>query len=193
MAQKNDYELKYNKCQLSRKISIPMKYIGPNIKNLIDVKLSDELEGKCCIEGFVIPGSVNSTSYSSGLLESSDIIFQVILDCNIVCPVEGMLIACEVENITKAGIKAKIPGDLSPLVIFIARDHNFMETKFNNLVEKDNIVVKVIGQRYELNDTYISVIAEIKEKVQPVNEETKKIVKKKTLKSNAKPKLKLKE
>ena len=68
-----------------------------------------------------------------------------------------------------------------------------METKFNNLVEKDNIVVKVIGQRYELNDTYRSVIAEIKDKVQPVNEETKKIVKKKSLKSNAKPKLKLKE
>ena len=66
MAQKNDYELKYNKCQLSRKISIPMKYIGPNIKNLIDVKLADELEGKCCIEGFVIPGSVKKDHTLAG-------------------------------------------------------------------------------------------------------------------------------
>ena len=162
MAQKNDYELKYNKCQLSRKISIPMKYIGPNIKNLIDIKLSDELEGKCCIEGFVIPGSVNSTSYSSGLLESSDIIFQVILDCNIVCPVEGMLIACEVENITKAGIRAEISKyEKTPMVIFIARDHNYNNEDFNNVEEGGIIKVKIIGQRFELNDEYISVIAEI--------------------------------
>ena len=75
-----------------------------------------------------------------------------------------MLINAIAENITKAGIKAKIPGEYSPLVIFIARDHNYSNQKFNNIKENDEILVKVIGQRFELNDTYISVIGEVIEK-----------------------------
>ena len=196
MAQKNDYQLMPNKCQLSRKTSIPLKYIGDNIKSILTTKLLQDLEGKCTIEGYVMPSSVNVLSYSSGTIEGGDVIFHVVFECNIIHPVEGMLISCEVENITKAGIKAKIPGEISPLVIFVARDHNFMTSKFNNVNEKDIIVIKVIGQRYEINDKYISVIAEIKDKFQedkPKLETTKKIVKKKSLKSSAKPKLILKE
>jgi DNA-directed RNA polymerase subunit E'/Rpb7 len=185
-----------NKCQLSRKTSIPLIYIGDNIKSILSTKLLQDLEGKCTIEGYVMPSSVNVLSYSSGTIEGADVIFQVVFECNIIHPVEGMLISCEVENITKAGIKAKIPGEVSPLVIFVARDHNFMTSKFNNVNEKDMIVVKVIGQRYEINDKYISVIAEIKDKIQEEKsklEPTKKIVKKKSLKSSAKPKLILKD
>tara|TARA_B100000035_G_scaffold315453_1_gene336396 strand:- start:8434 stop:9024 length:591 start_codon:yes stop_codon:yes gene_type:complete len=196
MAQKNDYQLMSNKSQLSRKTSIPLKYIGDNIKSILNKKLLQDLEGKCTIEGYIMPSSVNVLSYSSGTIEGADVIFHVVFECNIINPVEGMLISCEVENITKAGIKAKIPGEISPLVIFVARDHNFMSSKFNNVNEKDMIVIKVIGQRYEINDKYISVIAEIKDKLQedkPNLEPSKKIVKKKSLKSSAKPKLILKE
>tara|TARA_B100001093_G_C26412511_1_gene836209 strand:+ start:44 stop:634 length:591 start_codon:yes stop_codon:yes gene_type:complete len=196
MAQKNDYQLMSNKSQLSRKISIPLKYIGDNVKSILNTKLLQYLEGKCTIEGYIMPDSVNVISYSSGTVEGSDIIFQVVFECNIIHPVEGMLISCEVENITKAGIKAKIPGEVSPLVIFVARDHNFNTSKFNNVNEKDIIIVKVIGQRYEINDTYISVIAEIKDKLQEEKvklQSSKKNIKKKSSKSSAKPKLILKE
>ena len=204
MAQKNEYQLMSNKSQLSRKVTIHMKNIGDNIKSILDIKLLQELEGKCSIEGFIMPSSINVISYSSGTVEGSHITFHVVFECNIVNPVEGMLISCEVENITKAGIKAKIPGELSPLIIFVARDHNFMEHKFNNINEKDTIIVKVIGQRYELNDNYISVIAEIKDKLNDEKSKVKddkskpetnnkKIIKKKSLKSTSKPKLILKE
>jgi len=47
------------------------------------------------------------------------------------------------------------------LVIFIARDHHFQNAYFNNINESDIIHIRVIGQRYELNDKFISVIAEI--------------------------------
>ena len=47
----------------------------------------------------------------------------------------------------------------SPLVIFIARDHHYKSNAFSNVKENDTIQVKVIGQRYELNDKYVSVIA----------------------------------
>ena len=184
----NEYKLMSNKSQLSRKVVVPMKYVGDNIKSILFDELSKIMDGRCAIEGFVMPGTIDVISYSSGLLEMSNVIFDVVFDCNIVCPVEGMLISCVVENITKAGIKAKIPGDISPLVIFVARDHNFMEHKFKDVKENDNIVIKVIGQRYELNDKYISVIAEISDK--PISSVKEK---KKSGRPPAKPKLKLKE
>ena len=77
-------------------------------------------------------------------------------------PTEGMVIECQAKNITKAGIRAEVHKyNPSPLVIFIARDHHFQNAYFNNINENDIIHIRVIGQRYELNDKFISVIAEI--------------------------------
>ena len=74
-----------------------------------------------------------------------------------------MIINCFAENITKAGIRALITKENSPLLIFVARDHNYMSSYFNSVKENDNIKVKVIGQRFELNDKYISIIASLVE------------------------------
>ena len=188
-SKKNDYELIYNKSQLTRKVLIPMNVIGDNIMTLIKNKLEKDICGKCSIEGFIQPDSIENITYSNGVLNKSNVQFQVVFECGVICPVEGMLISCVVENITKAGIKAKIKGEISPLVVFIARDHNYNNTKFNNIKEQEEILVRVIGQRFELNDTYISVIAELVDKPKMELIVEKKEKKKRT----AKPKLKLKE
>jgi hypothetical protein len=74
-----------------------------------------------------------------------------------------MLIECNPVAVTKAGIKAELTRfDPSPLVIFVARDHNYNNDYFNTIEEAGPpIKVRVIGQRFELQDTFISVIAEI--------------------------------
>ena len=77
-----------------------------------------------------------------------------------------MLISCVAKNITKAGIRAESDTDVpSPVVIFIAKDHHYSVSYFNEIQEGDKINIRVIGQRYELNDKYISIIGElVKEK-----------------------------
>jgi hypothetical protein len=53
----------------------------------------------------------------------------------------------------------------SPVVVFIAKDHHYNSAMFNEVKDGDKINVKVIGQRFELNDKYISIIGElVKEK-----------------------------
>ena len=74
-----------------------------------------------------------------------------------------MTIPCIVKNITKAGIRAQTDEEVSPVIIFIARDHHYMSQKFSNIKEGEIINAKVIGQRFELNDKYISIIAELVE------------------------------
>ena len=58
----------------------------------------------------------------------------------------------------------KVKEDPSPIVVFIARDHYYEKDYFNNVKEGDNIMIKVIGQRFELNDKYISIVAELSNK-----------------------------
>ena len=74
-----------------------------------------------------------------------------------------MKIRCTIKNVTKAGIRAEIVGDMSPVVIFIARDHHYQSKYFSERKEGEDISIKVIGQRFELNDKYISIIATLVE------------------------------
>ena len=73
-----------------------------------------------------------------------------------------MLISCVAKNITKAGIRAESSIEVpSPIVVFIAKDHNYNNAQFSEIKEGDKFTAKVIGQRFELNDKYVSVIAEL--------------------------------
>jgi hypothetical protein len=73
-----------------------------------------------------------------------------------------MRISCAVKNITNAGILAQVDdSEYSPLNIFIARDHHYNIPYFSELKEKDIIMIRVIGQRFELNDPFVSVIGEL--------------------------------
>jgi hypothetical protein len=90
------------------------------------------------------------------------IIFEIVFECDVCFPVEGMILSCVAKNITKAGIRAESATDVpSPVVVFIAKDHHYTNNYFSEIKEGDNINVRVIGQRFELNDKYISIIGEV--------------------------------
>ena len=84
-----------------------------------------------------------------------------------------MKIDCVIKNITKAGIRAETNEENTPMIIFIARDHYYGQNFMGDLQENDNIIVRIIGTRFELNDKYISVIADF---VQKKNKKKKKII-----------------
>jgi hypothetical protein len=149
---------------LERQIVLPMLNVGKNLMQTFDSYVKMNYEGKCSVEGFIKPGSINIISYSAGQNIAENIIFTVVFECQICCPVEGMKIPCIAKNITKAGIRAESKEDPSPIVVFIARDHYYEKDYFNNVKEGDNIMIKVIGQRFELNDKYISIVAELSNK-----------------------------
>tara|TARA_Y100000588_G_C14235536_1_gene917125 strand:+ start:344 stop:886 length:543 start_codon:yes stop_codon:yes gene_type:complete len=163
----------YMKSIMTRKISIPFNKIGSNIESLMQRQIVNEIEGQCIIEGFVKPRSVNILKYTSGKVEGVNCIFEVMFEASICRPVEGMRFKCIVKNITKAGIRAETAEIISPVVIFIARDHYHTDKYFSTIKNDDIITIKVIGIRYELNDKYISVIADL---VKPKKKEKKKVL-----------------
>lgn len=154
----------YSKALITRSISIPIVNVGKNIQETIQKYISINYEGICIVEGFVKPNSSKIVTFSSGLIKSTNIIFEVVFECQICSPVEGMLIKCIAKNITKAGIRAESSEESpSPIVVFVTRDHHYMNSYFSSIEEGNIFTAKVIGQRFELNDKYVSIIAEIVE------------------------------
>jgi len=157
----------YSRCLLTRKIVVPINLIGKNLDEVIEEYIHDNFEGKCVVEGYVKPKSSKIIRYSSGVIErGNNIVFEVLFECDICFPVEGMLISCSVKNVVKAGVRAESANEVpSPVVVFIAKDHHYNIQQFNEIQVGDIITVRVIGQRFELNDKYVSIIGElVKEK-----------------------------
>ena len=167
----------FSTAMITRRIPLNIIHVGDNIKQALEKKVAFDIEGKCIVEGYVKNGSCRVQSYSSGELSSNDVMFDVVIQCEVCCPVEGMHIECVAKNITEsAGIKAETEDEPSPVVIYVARDHHFNNSNFAKVKAGDKIKVRVIGQRYELNDPYISVIAELMEERSAKHSKKKKLV-----------------
>jgi hypothetical protein len=138
-----------------------MKHITNNLKNTMQQIIENEISNKCIVEGYIKPNSIVILSHSNGIQENQNIKFQVVFECLVCNPSEGQFINCVAKNITKAGIRAEVEEADNPLIIFVARDHNYLNKLFSNVKVDQKIVIRVIGSRFELHDSKISVIGEI--------------------------------
>ena len=153
----------YSRCLITKNISISITSIGKNIKETIEKIIAFNFEGKCLVEGYIKPKSSKIITYSSGLVErGTNISFEVVFECEICFPVEGTLVSCVAKNVTKAGIRAESDDEIpSPIIVYLARDHHYNNNQFAEIEVNDTFNVRIIGQRFELNDKYVSVIGEL--------------------------------
>ena len=148
---------------LTQKIVLNYNEVNSDLFNTLEVRLKQFNEGKCIKDGYVKNNSVKLLTYSGGELFSNKLVFECVFECLITNPVESMMLNCVAKSITKVGVRAELVTDdnVSPYIIFIARDHHYNNEIFSQIKENDMLQVRVLGQRYELNDKFISVIAEL--------------------------------
>jgi len=169
---KNEVRGVYSRSLITKKVTLPIMNVGKNLRETLETSLQQSNEGKCILEGFVKTGSIKIVTHSSGVVQSSNVVFEVVFECDVCYPVEGMLLNCIARNITKAGIRADSATETpSPFVVFVARDHHYMLPYFSSIEENAKFVARVIGQRFELNDKYVSIIAEL---VEPKSRDAKR-------------------
>ena len=150
---------------LTRTIILPFQSIGANIVEIIKKKLESSLYNKCCPEGYIKNNSINILTHSSGEVKANNVCFSVMFECLICRPVEGQVIKVKAKNITKDGNRAIYDKEeISPITVFIARDHHYNSVEFSKVKQDEDITIKVIGIRYELNDESISVLGELRVK-----------------------------
>jgi hypothetical protein len=152
----------YSPCQITKCIVLPITSIGKNLLQTLENTISKMVCEKCIVEGYVKSNSVKVISFSSGIVKGENIVFDVVFNCEVCFPVAGMNLNCIAKNITKAGIRAESADENpSPFVLFIARDHYYANEYFNSIEENDKFIATVIAQRFELNDKYVSIIAQL--------------------------------
>jgi hypothetical protein len=161
----------YSPCQITKNIMLPITAIGKNLIQTLETTISKMIGGKCIVEGYVKPETIKVITFSSGIIKGENVIFDVVFNCEVCYPVAGMNFNCIAKNITKAGIRGEsVDEQPSPFILFVARDHYFDSDYFNSIEENEKFIARVIAQRFELNDKYISIIAEL---VPPLKKETK--------------------
>jgi DNA-directed RNA polymerase subunit E'/Rpb7 len=181
---------------LTQKIVLNYNEINNDIYNILEAKIKNFNENKCIKEGFIKNNSVKLLTYSSGELFGNKVLFECVFECLITNPVESTLINCVAKSLTKVGVRAELELEdgSSPYIIFIARDHHYNNEMFSQIKENDILQVRILGQRYELNDKFISIIAEL---ISINNYETLKAdlkdvgIKQDTLKEDSKLKIKV--
>ena len=155
----------YMKNLLEMKVTLLPMEIGENQTktNLLNI-IQKTIENKCIREGYVRPKSTNIRNYSSGLVKGEYIEFTVVFECYTCNPVEGTVLSdCVIKSVTKAGIHCNVMDEFNniPVTVFVARDHQVADTTFQKLTDNDigqSINVKVIGNRFELNDDCVEVL-----------------------------------
>jgi hypothetical protein len=132
--------------------SSPDKYFMNYAKN--------QLEGKCRKEGYISIHSMTLDSYSGGLLYSDSVSFDVRFHADVCNPQVDTLTQCKIINNTKIGIRGIYQEEDNPIIFFVSREHN-PKKNFDEYFIGQTLSVKIIGTRFELNDTSISSISEI--------------------------------
>jgi hypothetical protein len=160
-----DTEL-FVKRQIRRTVSLPFYKITNNavLTQILRNELAKMVEGRCSIEGYICPNSISIASYSSGRLSAANVLFDISADCLVCFPDEHAVIKCIAKTITQAGIRAGARylenGHVSPIEVFLSRDmHASSRELFSRVEEHDVLTVKIIGRRFVLNDTHVTIVA----------------------------------
>ena len=152
----------FEEALISWTIVLPVAYMAGDLSKQLLGVIQKRYEGKCVKEGYVIPGSSKLLSYSGPVVAKSDVRINVAVECRVCNPVQGMVMSCRAKSITQtAGVRAELPVDRSPIVFYLARDQHIGREDFAQIKVGDLIRVKILGVRFELNDKYVSVIAEL--------------------------------
>ena len=78
----------YNLEMITTKVFLTIDQVGQNIKRNLERSISNNIEGKCIQEGYIKPNSVRVVSYSAGIVNNENVVFQTVFECMVCHPVE---------------------------------------------------------------------------------------------------------
>ena len=135
--------------------------IRGNLDRILEQHLKREVGDKCTRYGYIDRDSVVIVRRSIGSINTvslnGSLRYDVAYRANVCNPLEGSVIRCKAISINKMGILA----EQHPVSVVLARQHSNDEEKFNNVKEGDDILVRIIGKRFELNDEQITAIGQL--------------------------------
>ena len=155
----------YFKSTLNSKVSIKASDLNKNIENIIEKKLKENYEGKCCKDGYIKKDSIEIVNRSMGRMEpgqfNGSVTYNIEYSAEICNPSEKQLIDCNAVSINKIGVLCMSDNENQPFKIIIPRRTHLDNPSFKEIIEGSKIQIEVVGSRFEINDTFISIIGNL--------------------------------
>ena len=150
-------------------IQLPPSELHGNFDDAIQARLQASLEGVCSRYGYVRPGSLEVLNRSAGVFVkqhfNGHIRFDILCKGDVCNPPQGMVIEATVKNINALGLLAEstmdVNGQTIPVLDIIVPKRAAgisSEIDLDSVNIGDKVLVAVMGKRYQLNDTKISII-----------------------------------
>jgi len=154
----------YIRSLLVENIKLPANKINKQYKEVVLQELKSKVEGKCTKHGYIKQNSVEISSMQAGVVEmaslNGNMVFTVKFYADVCNPVVGSVVKCTVTNINNFGILAEVKPILEVIIaknsVGIKSEVNLDEVQIN-----DQVYVEVVGKKFELGDTRISIIGRI--------------------------------
>lgn len=161
----------YKELTLCKKIYLEPKDLKKNLDEIIKINLVKEFENKCITEGYIKSDSIELLRRSLGSIQSSNfkgtIVYTVVFKAKICNPLNGSVIKARVEDINKLGLL----GKNGPISVIIPREYSEDKLVFKDINIGNEVEVEVLGKKYDLNGSVISVVGRLNNNIK------KKIIK----------------
>ena len=141
------------------KVYLTPKDLRNDIESIDDIlllKLKERLEQRCSPHGYVLPGTLDILTRSTGMVDSGrfsgDWAFLVKAKGSVLNPPEGTLVEVEVLKSNKMGVYAVYENAIR---LMVPRDLHLGDEEFDALKVGDRIKVEIQKSRFQLRDQFI--------------------------------------
>ena len=121
------------------------------------------VDGTCNAQGYIRPGSMQILARSMGQAEhcrfTGDFIFYCKVRMECLMPFDGMIVEAQVLKANKLGAYVLVTEKkkrLEAMRILLPRDFNMGNPEFDNLKVGDEVRIKVLQTRFQVNDAFIN-------------------------------------
>ena len=127
-----------------------------SVDNILVDKLKERLEQRCSPHGYVMPGTLEILTRSTGMVDSGrfsgDWAFLVKAKGTVLNPPEGTVVEVEVLKSNKMGVYAVYENAIR---LMVPRDLHLGDEEFDALKVGDRIKVEIQKSRFQLRDPFI--------------------------------------
>jgi DNA-directed RNA polymerase subunit E'/Rpb7 len=146
---------------LTEKVKLEPSFLHKNYRDEVLRRLKLKVEGICSRHGYIRKDTIEIHKICIGRIEliglNGNTEFDVMFYADICNPLLGSILRCKVSNINKFGILAEAEGVIEAIIaknsVNIHSDIDLDKIRIG-----DDILIEVIGKKYELNDKKISLI-----------------------------------
>lgn len=171
----------FSRILLSDSIKLHPIHISNNTSQTILSKLKEKLEGKCTRHGYIKTNSIEIIKIAPGRIDLVGLNgysqYNVQFYADVCNPFVGSIIKAKVTNTNKFGILANAGVDnINVLEIIIAKNsvNIASEVDLEDINIDDDILVEILGKKFELYDTKISIIGRVIKDIDSVKKNKKK-------------------